>query len=52
MLELPRGVWRWISENGRDLARIASAAERIAEELAAIRKALQDDNNDQEEQSK
>ncbi len=51
MLELPRGVWRWISENGRDLARIASAAERIAEELAAIRKALQE-QDDQEEQSK
>jgi hypothetical protein len=50
-MELPRGVWRWISENGRDLARIASAAERIAEELAAIRRTLQE-QDDQEEQSK
>ena len=49
MLELPRGVWRWLSENGRDLARIASAAEHIVEELAAIRKAMQ--NDDQEEQT-
>ncbi len=40
---LPRGVWRWLAENGRDLGRIATAAERIADELAAIRKALQDD---------
>ncbi len=50
MLELPRGVWRWISENGRDLARIAAALEAIAAEATEIRKALQDD--DQEEQSK
>ncbi len=48
MLELPRGLWRWLSENGRDLARIAAALEAVAEELAAIRKAMQDD--DQEEQ--
>jgi hypothetical protein len=43
MLELPRGVWRWIAENGRDLGRIAAGVERIADELAAIRKAMQDD---------
>ena len=48
MLELPRGVWKWIAENGRDLGRIASAAERIAEELAAIRKVLQDDDKEQQ----
>ncbi|MDP9488273.1 MAG: hypothetical protein M3Q49_21235 [Actinomycetota bacterium] len=47
---MPRGVWRWISENGRDLARIAAALEAIAAEATEIRKALQDD--DQEEQSK
>ena len=51
-MELPRGVWRWISENGRDLARIASAAEKIANELGRIRKALQEQDDDQEEQSK
>lgn len=48
MLELPGGVWRWVESNARDLGRIASAAEKIVNELAAIRKALQDD--DQEEQ--
>lgn len=48
MLELPRGLWRWLAENGRDLGRIATVAERIANELTAIRKAMQDD--DQEEQ--
>ncbi len=50
MLELPRGVWRWLAENGRDLGRIAAALEAIAAEATEIRKALQDD--DQEEQSK
>ncbi len=48
VLELPRGVWRWLSENGRDLARIAAALETIAREATEIRKAMQDD--DQEEQ--
>ncbi len=47
---LPRGVWRWLAENGRDLARIASAAERIAEELAAIRRALEEQDDEKEEQ--
>ncbi len=50
-MELPRGVWRWISENGRDLARIAAALEIIAAEATEIRKALQE-QDDQEEQSK
>ncbi len=50
MLELPRGVWKWLAENGRDLGRIAAALEAIAAEATEIRKALQDD--DQEEQSK
>ncbi len=50
MLELPRGVWRWLADNGRDLGRIAAALEAIATEMTEIRKALQDDNDDQEEQ--
>ena len=41
MLELPRGVWRWLAENSRDLARIAAALEKIARETAQIRKVLQ-----------
>ncbi len=49
---LPRGVWRWISENGRDLSRIATAAEKIADELARIRKMLQEQDDDQEEQNR
>ncbi|MDP9457231.1 MAG: hypothetical protein M3Q49_06280 [Actinomycetota bacterium] len=50
LMELPRGVWRWLAENGRDLGRIATAAEKIADELAAIRKALQED--EQKEQNR
>lgn len=41
VLELPRGLWKWLTETARDLARIAAAAEQIAEELAEIRRALQ-----------
>ncbi len=44
MLELPRGVWSWLSNSGRDLARIAGALEKMAEELARIRAALEDDD--------
>lgn len=49
MLELPRGVWRWISENGRDLGRIATALETLASEATAIRKALQEQDEDKEQ---
>ena len=50
MLELPRGVWRWIAENGKDLGRIAVALETVASEATAIRKMLQE-QDDQEEQT-
>ncbi len=49
MLELPKGVWAWIAANTKDLARIAKAAERIADELAEIRKALQDDDQKEDQ---
>ena len=49
MLELPRGLWRWLSENTRDLARIATSLEKIAREMAEIRKALQE-NEEKEDQ--
>lgn len=42
MLNLPKGVWKWIDANARDLGRIASALETIAREAVEIRKALQD----------
>jgi hypothetical protein len=42
MLELPKGVWNWLSANARDLSRIARALEQIAEETARIRAALDD----------
>jgi hypothetical protein len=42
MLELPRGLWKWLTENARDLTRIAGALEQMAEELARIRKSLED----------
>ena len=48
MLELPRGLWRWLAENARDLARIARAVEKIAEELAHIRAALEDNRKEDE----
>ena len=47
MLELPRGVWRWLAENGKDLGRIASALETIAREATEIRKVMQDDQEEQ-----
>jgi hypothetical protein len=43
VLDLPKGVWRWLSENARDLSRIAAAAETIARELAEIRRTMQED---------
>ncbi len=50
VIELPRGVWRWLSENGRDLSRIATALETIASEATTIRKMLQEQDNQKEEQ--
>ena len=46
MFELPRGVWRWLSTNARDLARIAKALEKIAEEIARIRAAMENDRKE------
>ena len=48
MLQLPAGLWKWLNENARDLARIAAAAERIAEELTRIRAALEDNRKEDE----
>lgn len=47
MLELSRGMWKWLAENGRDLGRIAGAAEKIADELARIRRALENDDKEE-----
>lgn len=49
MPELPRGVWKWLAGNARDLARIALAVEKVAEELGRIRAALEDDDEGQGE---
>lgn len=49
MVELPRGVWKWLAENARDLARIVGAAEKIAEEVGRIRAALEDDDDDDDD---
>ena len=46
---LPRGMWRWIEANMRDLSRIAAAAEQIARELKTIRETLQEDDDQKEE---
>ena len=50
LVELPRGVWRWISQNARDLARIATALETVAREATEIRKALQQDDDRKEDE--
>ncbi len=49
MLELPRGVWKWLAENARDFGRIATALETIAREATEIRKALQEQDEQEEE---
>ena len=49
MFELPRGLWKWLAENARDLARIAIAAETIAQEIARIRALLEDDEKQKED---
>ena len=41
MFELPRGLWRWLSDNAKDMARIASALEKMVDELARIRAELE-----------
>ncbi len=48
MLELPKGVWGWLSTNAKDLGRIATAAETIARELAEIRRTMQEDEEKEE----
>ena len=50
MLELPRGVWRWVESSARDLSRIATALETIASEATAIRKMLQEQDDQKEAQ--
>lgn len=52
MLELPRGLWRWLAENAKDLGRIAAALETIAHEATAIREALQEQDDDQKEEQR
>jgi len=44
MIDLPKGVWRWLSENARDLERIAAALEKITLEVAEIRRTMQEDD--------
>ena len=48
MIDLPKGVWRWLSENARDLGRMAAAAETIARELARIRATMEDEQKERE----
>jgi len=49
MFELPKGVWRWIADNARDLARIAGTLEKIALEVAEIRRTMQEEDEEKEE---
>jgi len=44
MFELPRGLWKWLADNARDLSRIAATLEQTAEEIALIRAAMEDDD--------
>lgn len=48
MFELPRGVWEWLADNARDLARIASALEKVAREVARIRASLEDEDREKD----
>ncbi len=45
-------MWEWLAENGRDLGRIAAALEAIAAEATEIRRALQEQDDEQEEQNR
>jgi len=47
MIELPRGVWKWLADNASDLSRIAAALEKTAEEIALIRAAMEDDDQNE-----
>lgn len=49
MLELPRGLRNWLSTNARDLARVAAALEKIAEETAHIREVLEHDDQKEDQ---
>jgi hypothetical protein len=40
MIELPRGIWRWMANSAKDLALTTVALEKIARETAEIRKVL------------
>lgn len=42
MLNLPKGVWRWVETNLKDIGRLATAAEKAVEELRLIRKTLEE----------
>ena len=46
MLELPHGVWRWIADNAKDLSRMATSLEKMAEDVARIRAAMEDDKKE------
>lgn len=48
MLDLPRGVWRWIEANAKDVARIADALEKLVEEVKLVREALEEDDTKEE----
>lgn len=49
MIELPKGVWQWINQSGRDIARIAAALERLADEATRIRRLSEADSDEKEE---
>ena len=46
MLELPRGLWKWLASNERNLARIAKSLEKVTEEITRIRRVMEDDEED------
>ena len=48
MIDLPKGVWKWLADNARGLGRIATAAETIARELAEKRRTMQEDEEKEE----
>lgn len=49
MMQLPAAVFDWLKANARDIKRLADGIERIADELAAIRRELQETDDHEEE---
>jgi hypothetical protein len=48
VIDLPKGVWRWIADNAKDMARIAAALGKIAEEIARTGAEMEDEDREED----